>query len=83
MVQRLDQEQVLAYVDRIKDELSKTAQDRVRALAGLIDPADLTVALVDALAAATTSTDRAKSQAAFRKFREMLAEATRSALKLE
>ncbi|MDR1808297.1 MAG: DUF6273 domain-containing protein, partial [Propionibacteriaceae bacterium] len=39
--------------------------------------------LVDALAAATTSTDRAKSQAAFRKFREMLAEATRSALKLE
>ncbi|HSV67228.1 MAG TPA: pentapeptide repeat-containing protein, partial [Mycobacteriales bacterium] len=78
---RLPERAVTRLLDRFADDLTGRQRDRLRALARLIDPAGR-IPLARALQVATPEGDEQARQAAFRKFRASVTEATGTQLRL-
>lgn len=78
---RLPERVVIRLLDRFADDLTARQSARLQALATLIDPAGR-IPLAQALQVATPEGDEQARQAAFRKFRASVAEATGARLRL-
>jgi len=78
MRQRLGRDDTLAYLGRLEDHLPPESFRRTQRLANLIGP-DQTIAMADAMAAATTSAEPKLQLAAFRMYRKALRQAVAAA----